>query len=112
MYMWFVFAGNLKLIFAAVGFLLLAYLIVFLLKRKFESVLSWPLLVVAMAWMLFAMWEIFCMEQGYNIRVDALFIYPILILVSLVGFLASVGSIIFGLFKKKHRYDRIFDEMV
>jgi hypothetical protein len=112
MHIGYVFATKPELLFAGALVFLLEYLIVFLLGRKFKSVLSWPLLLVAIAWMLVAMWEVYCAEQGYNIRVDVLFIYPILILVSLLGFLASVSSIILSLFGKRRKFDRVFDEMV
>lgn len=99
----FVFVGKPGLIFAGAGIFLLGFLIALLLGRKFKSVLGWPLLAVAIAWMLAAVWEIYCMEREYNIRPDAFLIYPILIMVSLSGFLVSAGSIIFSLIKKGRR---------
>lgn len=99
MYRWFIFAGRPEKIFALAGIFLLEYLILFFLGRRIISVKSWPLLAVAIAWVLVGLWEIYCFEQGHNIRVDVLFIYPILIVISLLGFFASVVSMIFGLFK-------------
>lgn len=60
-----------------------------LLHHKFSSVRDWPVLVPAIIWALFAIWEWYCKEQQYNIRVDLLLIYPVLIIVSIGGLLLS-----------------------
>lgn len=78
----------------------LAYLIIRLLGRKLPSVQSWPLLVPAITWALFAAWELFCTLEKTNIRVDLFFIYPVLIVVSIFGLSISIGSLISSILKK------------
>jgi hypothetical protein len=60
----------------------------------------WPLLIPAIAWMLFAIWEWFCTVKEYDIRVDLLLIYPVLIVVSIFGISVSIGSLVSSLLKK------------
>ena len=60
-----------------------------LLRHKFSSVRDWPVLIPAIIWGLFAVWEWYCKVQRYNIRVDLLLIYPILITVSITGLFLS-----------------------
>lgn len=100
MILFYVFAGRPENVLAVSGLFLFEYIIVVLLGRKFKSVLSWPLLVVTIIWMLVGLWEIYCMEQKYSIRIDIFLIYPVLIIASFVGFSLSIGSIILSLFKK------------
>ena len=58
-------------------------------RRKVSSVQNWPLLIPAVIWGSFAIWEWYCKAQRYNIRVDLLLIYPVLITVSIAGPLLS-----------------------
>jgi len=37
-----------------------------------------PTAIAGAGWTLCAMWELFCKEQGYNIRVDFMLIVPVL----------------------------------
>ena len=37
-----------------------------------------PIAVAAVAWALFAMWESYCKQQGYNIRLDLVVILPVM----------------------------------
>ena len=87
-------------IFAVSCVFFLGYFVIRLFGRKLPSVRSRPLLIPAIAWALFAVWELFCSAQQYNIRVDLLFIYPVLIVVSIIGLSVSIGSLISSLFKK------------
>jgi hypothetical protein len=78
----------------------LGYLVIRLLSRKPSSARSWPLLIPAIAWALFAIWEWFCAVKEYNIRVDLFLIYPILIVVSVFGLSMSISSLISNFLKK------------
>jgi hypothetical protein len=52
----------------------------------------WPLIGAACAWLLFAIWEHYCNQRKFNIRVDLIFIAPSLFLMTLWGFLScAVG---------------------
>ena len=95
---WFV--GQPGRIFVISCIFFLGYFVMRLLGRKLPSLRSWPLLVPAIAWVLFAVWELFCSAQQYDIRVDLFFIYPILIVVSIFGLSVSIGSLITSFFKK------------
>lgn len=78
----------------------LGYLTIYLFSRKRPAVRSYPLLISFVTWITYGVWELFCSVQQYNIRVDLLFIYPVLIIVSIFGISASVGSLISNLLKK------------
>ncbi len=54
--------------------------------RRFRS---WPLLAAAALWALYAPYESWAHRKGWNIRVDLLLFYPILLAVSIA---ALVGS--------------------
>lgn len=97
----YVFASMVDLVFLVSGIFLLEYTIVLLLRRKLKYVLSWPLLAVAIGWLLAAVWELYCQGQGYSIRLDVFFIYPILIIASLLGLFVTIGSMIRGLYKQR-----------
>lgn len=96
----YVFAGRPERILAMAGIFFLEYVIAFLLGRKIKSVMSKPLLIIALFWMSVAVWEIFCIAQGAMIRIDVFFIYPVLFAVSFLGFSASIVSMILSLFRK------------
>ena len=100
MYYCFIFAGKPDLILALSGLFLLGYLIVFFLDRKFKSVRSLPLLLVSIAWLLVAIWELYLLELGYDIRIDVLVIYPLLFTVTVVCFSVSIASMVVSLFKR------------
>ena len=78
----------------------LGYFVIRLFSRKLLFIWSWPLLIPAVAWALFAVWELFSTVKQYNIRVDLFLIYPLLIVVSIFGLSVSIGSLITSLFKK------------
>jgi len=67
---------------AAVACVLFIAFFVLLSLRRFRS---WPLLIPACVWGLFAVWEAYCKAQKYNIRVDLLLLYPILVVVTVWG---------------------------
>jgi hypothetical protein len=52
------------------------------LLRRFRS---WPLLTTACVWILYAIWEAYCENQNYNIRVDLMLLPPILVIVTVWG---------------------------
>jgi hypothetical protein len=70
--------------------LLLAYLML----RRVGRFRPRPILVSAVIWGAFALWEWYCKIQGYNIRIDLFLIYPVLIIV-------TVWSLIAGLRKRR-----------
>ena len=76
---------------------LLAYLFMCVIKRRFSSVRSWPLLVVTIAWVVFAAWE--SVVQG-NIRADLFLICPVMAVISILGIAVSIGSLIACIFRK------------
>lgn len=55
--------------------------------------LGGALYVPAMSWIVYAVWEYYCRVKGYNIRVDLLFIYPILALATALGLTLWVVSL-------------------
>jgi hypothetical protein len=79
----------------------LGYLVIHTFRYKWSSVRSWPLLIPAIAWILFAIWERHCTIKESNIRVDLLLIYPVLIVVSIFGISVSIGSLISNFLKNK-----------
>lgn len=87
-------------IFVVSGGFFLGYFVIRLFSRKLPFIRSWPLLIPAIAWALFTLWELYCRVQKFNIRVDLFFIYPVLIIVSIFGLSVSIGSLILSLFKK------------
>jgi len=88
-----------RILIVSCGFFL-GYLIMCLYGRKLPSVRCWPLLIPAIAWGLFAIWEWYCTVNKYDIRIDLFLIYPVLIIISVFGLSVSVGSLISSFFKK------------
>ena len=39
---------------------------------------AWPTFIAGIGWIVFAMWELHCRKQGYNIRLDFILIVPVL----------------------------------
>ncbi len=66
---------------AICAFLLLAFVFV-LSIRRFPS---WPLLIAAVVWGSFALWEWCAKAKGWDIRVDLFLIYPVLVVVTAWG---------------------------
>lgn len=95
------FLGSPTIIFAVSCVFFLSYLVIYVLACKWSFVRSWPLLIVAVAWALFAVWELFCTVKEYNIRVDLFVICPVLIAVTIFGVFVSVGSLASSLLKKQ-----------
>ena len=61
------------------GVFFLYFLGMYLLNRKHIQYQHWLLLACAVIWGLFALWEAHCLTMKYDIRVDLLFIYPVLV---------------------------------
>lgn len=78
----------------------LGYFIISSFSRKLSSVRSWPLLIPAITWGLYAIWEWFCVIKKGNIRIDLFLIYPILIVASILGLSMSISSLVSNIFKK------------
>ena len=64
------------------GVFFLCFLGVYLLHRKHIQSQHWLLLLCAIVWGLFAIWEAHCKTMKYDIRVDLLLIYPVLMCLS------------------------------
>jgi hypothetical protein len=58
----------------------------FAVKRK----LCVALVVASFCWLCFVPWEYYCTVQRYNIRVDLLVIWPVLLLVTVWGLITAV----------------------
>jgi hypothetical protein len=50
----------------------------------------WPLLIPTAIWAAYAPWEAYCMAGKYNIRVDLLIIYPIILAATVLGVAGAV----------------------
>lgn len=68
----------------------LGFIAMYLLNRKHIQFQHWLLLVCAIIWGLFAIWEAHCKTMGYNIRVDLLLIHPALISFSVFGIIINI----------------------
>ncbi len=80
--------------FAVSCFFFLGYLVIRLFSHKLSFMRRRPLLIPAVVWLLYAVWEWVCtVNRGY-IRVDLFLIYPILIVVSIYGLSVSIRSLI------------------
>jgi len=51
---------------------------------------AWPLVVVSLVWFLFSGWEWYCKTHDYNIRVDLMLIWPVLLPLTAWGLIAGV----------------------
>ena len=51
---------------------------------------AWTLLVASAAWALWVPWEAYSKAMGYNIRVDLLFLCPLLLIVTLWALIATL----------------------
>ena len=61
--------------------LLIMYLVLGFARRFW----SWPLLWTTGVWSAYAIWEWLLLNQGANIRVDLILIYPVLVTVTIWG---------------------------
>jgi hypothetical protein len=50
---------------------------------------AWPLVAVSVVWFVFAGWEWYCKLRDYNIRVDLLLIWPVLVPLTAWGLIAG-----------------------
>lgn len=62
----------------------------YLLNRKRMEFQHWLLLASAIMWFVFAVWEACCQTMKANIRVDLLFIWPIVIGVSVFSIAINI----------------------
>ena len=72
------------------GVFFLGFLGLYLLNRKHIQFQHWLLLICAITWGLFAMWEAHCEIMEYNIRVDLLLIYPVLMSFSAFSIIINI----------------------
>ena len=72
------------------GVFFLGFLGVYLLNRKHIQFQHWLLLICAIIWGLFAMWEAHCEIMKYDIRVDLLLIYPVLMSLSAFSIIINI----------------------
>jgi len=82
--------GNAKAIFVVSGVLFAAAL--YLRVLGVRNIL--PLLGAAATWCLFAVWENFCTQQRYSIRVDLILIAPLLLIITLTAVLWSLWMVV------------------
>jgi hypothetical protein len=97
------FAWKPQMALAISGVFFIGGLIIILLRlnnRKLSSVRIWPILIPAITWALYSIWEWFCTVKRHNIRVDLILIYPFLIGFSIFGLSVSISSLISSYFKK------------
>ena len=66
------------------------------LRMRRPAVVRWPLILGAVTWAAFAVWELECLREQANIRIDLFLIYPILVLLTLAGLVPSVMSLARG----------------
>jgi hypothetical protein len=65
-----------------------------LLLRLFRpSVRRWPVLLPTCTWALFAPYEWYCTRHGYDKRLDLALIYPLLLVLTLVGLSLTLWSL-------------------
>ena len=67
----------------------LVFLVCFILARLWRA-RSWPLLVLALVWFAYSAWEYYCTAGKYNIRIDLLVVPTLLLIVTIVGCVATV----------------------
>ena len=53
---------------------------------------AWPLVVVSLVWFAFSGWEWYCKLREYNIRVDLMLVWPVLLPLTAWGLIAGVKS--------------------
>jgi hypothetical protein len=68
------------------GSLLLVGVGVTIARRR----VAWPLVVVSLAWFVFSGWEWYCRVREYNIRVDLMLVWPVLLPLTAWGLIAGV----------------------
>lgn len=68
------------------------FFIGFVLSALLHRSRSWPLLIPAIAWGMYAPWEAYCQSQKYDIRIDLLLLYPILVVATIGGVLMTLRS--------------------
>ncbi len=51
---------------------------------------AWPTAFAGAGWALYAMWELHCKKQGYNIRIDLILIAPVLFVLTGWGLISLV----------------------
>ena len=77
------FAWHPELALACALFFFAAFLVARLRRAR-----SWPLLLLALLWLLYSAWEYYCTAGEYNIRVDLLVLPALLLIVTILGCLA------------------------
>lgn len=76
-----------RIVAVAILFFVAALLVTIWRKR-----IAWAPLVAGVAWACYAGWESHCVEMRYNIRVDLLLVYPLLVAFTIIGAAAIVYS--------------------
>jgi hypothetical protein len=74
-----------------------------LLHREYPLFHNRQLLVCSAIWLLLAIWEGYCQLREYNIRVDALFVYPAIMIVSIVGTGIGFANLLLSCGRKSDR---------
>ncbi|MBN2457454.1 MAG: hypothetical protein JXB29_13130 [Sedimentisphaerales bacterium] len=74
-----------------------------LLGRKYPLFGNKLLLISGISWALFALWEFYCEAKQYNIRVDLLLIYPVLMSISIFSVLAGISNLLLSFHRRKDK---------
>ena len=82
--------GKLELVFVISA----VFCVAFFLIRRFTTKRAWPVLGSSIIWLLYAAWELYCTTGQYDIRIEMVIIFPILIIVSLWALSFMVSSMI------------------
>jgi len=79
---------------AYVAVIFIAAFLIMRIVTKSSGINPRYLFVPAVLWTLFIPWEAYCKAGEYNIRVDLLYIYPVLMVTSVLGIAKTVKQII------------------
>lgn len=79
----------------AIGGVVVILIVIAAIQRNLLGKTRWPMFVAIGLWCLFTIWEslVSAQDQVVAIRIDLLFIWPILLIATIVGL---VGNIHFG----------------
>jgi hypothetical protein len=76
-------------------------------RKQYPRAVRWPLLLPAVTWAAFTIWEWHCLNNQANIRIDLLLIYPVLVLATLAGLLPTAAGLARAFRAESHRRGQI-----
>ena len=86
------------------GVFFLGFLGAYFLNGRHMQFQHGLLLVCAIIWGLYAMWESHCKTMEYDIRVDLLLIYPVLMSVSIFSIMINIIRLSLGFLRKRKKW--------